>query len=389
MKTTRTRLVLAGLLLVALPAIAAENVQITITPDSPALVPTGLVAESGDRFLIQAEGAMRFTLNLPFQGGWFDPSGLGRYERAGQVFPDSPWGVLSGTFRSSLTDGFTLGELASFDAQPVDQGYELQLGLNIASDETGLVGGAFVVSVTRYSADEADEATVIIGPDSPRPLGTGITATGTSDKILVIGQGAARVINRPVTGGWFDASGLGRFSSNGQIFADTPYGALLGTFSNLNSGFYVGDVASWNAQPGDLDDEFKVYLNMEADDQASMSGQIVAHVLRIRDVAVSAAPGGDVPARDAILAVDSYPNPFNPMTTVRFELASQQRARVAIVNVAGEVVRTLAHNTFTAGQHELAWDGRDDSGRSLASGTYLLRLQTDQEVQTRKLALVR
>ena len=103
---------------------------------------------------------------------------------------------------------------------------------------------------------------------------------------------------------------------------------------------------------------------------------------------VSAAPGSEVPDRDAIVAVSNYPNPFNPMTTVRFELASQQRVHVSVHDAAGKRVRTLDMGTYNAGQHELTWDGRDEAGRGLASGTYLLRLETRDAVESRKLTLV-
>ncbi len=307
------------------------------------------------------------------------------------MFSDSPYGILLGTFGSTLEQGDILGELTTFYAQPAYFGLEFKLGLNMSAADQASVQGEFKVNVTKYTAEEATEATVIIRSDSPRPLGTGIVATDLDDKFLVIGQGAAQVFSfRPVTQGWFDPSGLGALRRAGQIFSETPYGSLLGTMTGtLTSGFYLGDVASWNAQPADLGDELMVGLNMSDTDQAAMNGAIVVHVLRISNVVVSAVGDGELPGRDAIVAVDNYPNPFNPMTTVRFELAGEQRVRVSVVNLAGETVRSLSHATYSAGRHELTWDGRDDAGRGLASGTYLLRLETSSGTESRKLALVR
>ncbi len=323
--------------------------------------------------------------------GWFDASGLGRLGRGGQIFGDGPYGILIGTFYSTLDSGDILGDLTTFSVPSAYLGQELQLGLNMSLSDQNSLEGAFRVHVTRFTAAEMTEATVVIGPDSPRPLGTGIMTTDTDQEFLVIGQGAARVItSRPITEGWFDASGLGAMRRAGQIFPDTPYGCLLGTLNgSISAGFNLGDVAAWGAQSADVGDELMVGLNMSASDQLAMEGEIVVHVLRIDHVVVSAVGDAETPDRDAIVAVDSYPNPFNPMTTVRFELSREQRVRVTVVNVAGEVVRSLAHATYSAGQHELAWDGRDDAGRSQASGTYLLRLETAGAAESRKLTLVR
>jgi len=379
---------LMGLVLLALPALGAETVQITINSSSPTLVGTGLIAQSGDRFLIQAEGALRLAGGRPFMDGWFDPSGLGSLERAGQVFGDSPFGILLGTWYGSLENGDVLGELAGFTAQGGFLGNELMLGLNMDADDQAALVGAFKIHVTRYQAEEADEVTLILDSDSPRPLGTGITMA-SGDKLLVVGQGAARTVGstRPVIQGWFDASGLGRLRRAGQIFPDMPYGSLLATFNNLENGFYAGDAMGRDAQPVDVDKELKLALNMDADDQAGMEGAIVAHVLRINDAGISSA-GGSVPGAGSIVGVQNYPNPFNPRTTIRFELGSAQMVRATVVDVSGRVVSELAAREFAAGSHELAWDGRDNTGRGLASGTYFLRLQAGQAIESHKLTLV-
>lgn len=85
----------------------------------------------------------------------------------------------------------------------------------------------------------------------------------------------------------------------------------------------------------------------------------------------------------------NLPNPCNPGTTVRFSLPSAQDAVLELYAADGARVRRLAAGSFAAGRSEVFWDGRDDHGRSVASGTYLLRLTAGGTDQTRKLALVR
>ena len=73
----------------------------------------------------------------------------------------------------------------------------------------------------------------------------------------------------------------------------------------------------------------------------------------------------------------NYPNPFRPETgtTIDFSLESTSTVRLVLFDVNGRTVRTLMEGTRAAGEHTLQWDGRDGSGRLLASGTYLCRLE--------------
>ena len=86
---------------------------------------------------------------------------------------------------------------------------------------------------------------------------------------------------------------------------------------------------------------------------------------------------------------EPYPNPFNPRTTVRFELASEAFVRIDIHDLRGRKVRTLARETRPGGAHSLVWNGTDDRGEAVASGTYHLRLSVDGQIQTRKLTLLK
>ena len=71
----------------------------------------------------------------------------------------------------------------------------------------------------------------------------------------------------------------------------------------------------------------------------------------------------------------AYPNPFNPTTTIRFSLPAETIIDLRIYNLQGQVVRHLVDERVGAGQFAVQWDGRNDSGKRLASGTYLYRLE--------------
>jgi flagellar hook assembly protein FlgD len=83
------------------------------------------------------------------------------------------------------------------------------------------------------------------------------------------------------------------------------------------------------------------------------------------------------------------PNPFNPATAIRFELAGPQHVVLTVHDLAGRRLATLASGWYAAGQHAVRWHGTDGSGRAVASGTYIVRLQSDERIEQLKLQLVR
>ena len=112
------------------------------------------------------------------------------------------------------------------------------------------------------------------------------------------------------------------------------------------------------------------------------------------DVEILALPaGGGTPVADAPAAGTGLraatPNPFNPATEVRFELAAAGRARLEVLDTRGRLVRVLADAQMPAGLQHVIWDGADDAGRRVGSGVYLLRLETAGTVDTGKVMLVK
>ena len=85
----------------------------------------------------------------------------------------------------------------------------------------------------------------------------------------------------------------------------------------------------------------------------------------------------------------NYPNPFNPSTQISFALPSQSSVKIAIYNVAGELVRTLMNDDLPAGIYRLTWNGTDDNGRTVSSGVYIYRMQADKFVSARKMLLLK
>jgi len=86
---------------------------------------------------------------------------------------------------------------------------------------------------------------------------------------------------------------------------------------------------------------------------------------------------------------ENYPNPFNPMTNIKFDLPKEGHVRLDIFDVSGRLVRTLVDESRAAAVHTVVWDGTDNSGGRVASGAYYYRLQTARHAATHKMMLVK
>ncbi len=85
----------------------------------------------------------------------------------------------------------------------------------------------------------------------------------------------------------------------------------------------------------------------------------------------------------------NYPNPFNPTTTIGFDLPQAGRVRLTVFDMSGRIIRTLVDGELSAGRHEAVWDSQDDGGRAVASGMYIVIMETDFFRDHRKMILVR
>ncbi|MCP4546354.1 MAG: hypothetical protein GY835_07805 [bacterium] len=96
---------------------------------------------------------------------------------------------------------------------------------------------------------------------------------------------------------------------------------------------------------------------------------------------------GNAPAIFALQR--AVPNPFNPTTTISFDLPHECLARVDIYDMSGRHVRQLVNMELPAGNHHVIWDGCNDSGAPLGSGIYACRMSAAGFSQSRKLTLVK
>lgn len=102
--------------------------------------------------------------------------------------------------------------------------------------------------------------------------------------------------------------------------------------------------------------------------------------------------GGNPPAAPRPTAFglnDNEPNPFNPETSIHFDVPHASSVRVRIVDARGSLVQTLVDGTLPPGRHEVSWRGRNENGESVASGIYFVTMEAEGFRQTLKITLLK
>jgi len=87
--------------------------------------------------------------------------------------------------------------------------------------------------------------------------------------------------------------------------------------------------------------------------------------------------------------IQNYPNPFNPSTQIKFNLIKSDVVVLKIYDVLGKEIRTLVNEKMNAGEKITVWDGLDNSGKSVASGSYFVKLETSAGVESKKMTLLK
>jgi serine protease AprX len=85
----------------------------------------------------------------------------------------------------------------------------------------------------------------------------------------------------------------------------------------------------------------------------------------------------------------NYPNPFNPSTTIEYQLPQSSEVKLVVYNSLGQKVRTLLNQSVESGYHKLLWDGRNDAGFSVASGIYIYRFEAGDFRKIQKMILLK
>jgi hypothetical protein len=87
--------------------------------------------------------------------------------------------------------------------------------------------------------------------------------------------------------------------------------------------------------------------------------------------------------------LSNYPNPFNPTTTIKFNIEQNEQVKMEIYNLKGQKVKTLVEDKLEAGKYTITWNGKDDNGKSVSSGIYFYKMNSGKFTSTKKMILMK
>ncbi len=289
----------------------------------------------------------------------------------GGTYPGQPGSVYFGHDRRAQVgeaDGFAAP--AETTTPSADLAAAL-VGTNLVGCDTDPAGGAVATTFVQISAQVADAKLSL-------RLRAGADPAAAADR-LVLGfadaGGFQEAWSRPLGSDGSDPGLTGApWSAGADAALDLELGALP-----LADGNSV-DLLAQMAAHGSLD--------LVVADHTLVDFVFLSHCTAVFDL--SGVDDSPVPGRGpAALRLDNHPNPFNPRTTVHFDLARPAVVHLAVHDLRGRLACTLLQEARTTGSHSVVWDGRDEAGRPLAAGIYFARLEAGGEVLLRKLTLLK
>ncbi len=176
--------------------------------------------------------------------------------------------------------------------------------------------------------------------------------------------------------------------SEGTIFA----GISVSQASNITHVYTMNPAEGvWREYGGLVDEADRVTAILPVSGTVYIgTGSAHGNIYRCLGKHVSSVPDSDQTPSYEFKMDQNFPNPFNPSTTIAYELPQGAPVKLGIYDVSGRLVRLLRNGSFeNAGRHEATWDGRDGSGRMLSAGVYVYRLEAGSLKETRRMVLVK
>ncbi len=215
------------------------------------------------------------------------------------------------------------------------------------------------------------------------------------DTVFAIGAVATDSNDRPIEPVVIDSIRIFDFQINGIYPEETeltyPEGTML-FFMVLAAGNDIEPIFAWKVNGEDAGDG--INMNYTFSDPGDY--EVVCTVSDGRyavdtvwEVEIESTGTGDeeISAPPTVFTV--MPNPFNPQTTIAFDLSKAQQVKIDIFDVRGRKVKSLSNERMGQGAHRIVWDGATDDEKGVGSGVYLIRMSTEESTSIQKALLLK
>ena len=203
-------------------------------------------------------------------------------------------------------------------------------------------------------------------------------AVGLENQILYTNDGGTNWVNRTdlVYHRWWSCD----MKESGNAWAVGKDGKIA---------FSTDFFESWNYQnSGQSGELWKVYF-IDDNEGWILGGGIGKSgiILHTKSGGIATSINQKTTETPAYLA-QNYPNPFSQVTEITFSLSKISKIQLDILNINGQLVRTLVTGTLDSGIHKVKWDSRDSEGKQVSEGTYLYRLSVGEIVETKSMVRI-
>ena len=163
-------------------------------------------------------------------------------------------------------------------------------------------------------------------------------------------------------------------TAHGSMESVAAFGAPLATFGGFSGVVYASGFLS----PADTDSAFTLILTTPS-----------GYVVELPPAESQLGTDENAPVALKFELIGNYPNPFNPETKIKFSTERDSDVQVTIYSLIGEKVQTIQNGQLNAGNHNLSWYGKDQSGNKVPSGVYFYEVKSDNRTATGKMLLLK
>jgi hypothetical protein len=215
---------------------------------------------------------------------------------------------------------------------------------------------------------------VVVVPVTTPWTSTGIAVTA-GDDINILCNGTANT-NTSLSVYWMGPEGSFSGATNVPI-TNAPVYSLIGKIGTSGRPFYVGRAVAFKANVSGI-----LYLGYNDGGFGDNAGYYISYIFSHPPLTDVEKESGAMPTAFAL--ADNYPNPFNPSTTIQYDVPKASTLTLKVFNSLGQEVATLVNEHAEPGSYSVRWNASNAS-----SGIYFYRLQAGEFVETKKMVLLR
>ena len=205
-----------------------------------------------------------------------------------------------------------------------------------------------------------------------------------------VGGLAGHVLNSTIKNCYSTGSITATNNNVGGLTGDNQGGAILDSFWDINTsgqttsaGGSGKTTAEMKTQSTYLEAGWDFYTIWEIDSSINNGYPYLAYP--------NSVPNNDNTTITSMTATlhAAYPNPFNPSTTLSFDVTSNENVAINIYNVKGQLVKNICNQVYNRGYHSIIWNGKDNNCTQCSTGVYFYRMQVGKTIQTKKMMMVK